>query len=87
MAQFEADLASERTKEAHKAARAAGRCWGRKSIFHDPATVRVAQALLRDNGVSGAETARRLGVHPATLRRWFPGGDPVAFRGRNGGKA
>ena len=87
MAQFELDLNRERTKEAYKSARAAGRRWGRKSIFHDPATVQVAKALLRDNGVSGAEAARRLGVHPATLRRWFPGGDPDAFKGRNGGKA
>ena len=87
MAQFQADLASERTKEAHKAAKAVGNRWGRPSVFHDPATVQVAQALLRDDGVSSAEAARRLGVHSSTLRRWFPGSDPDAFRGRNGGKA
>ena len=85
MAQFEADLARERTKEAHKAARAVGKPWGRPSIFHDARNVRVAQALLRDKSVSRAEAARRLGIATSTLLRWFPGGDPTAFRGRNGG--
>ncbi len=82
MAEFEADLARERTREAHKAARAAGKRWGRPSVFHDRKTVQVAQALLRDPTVSRAEVARRVGCAPATLRRWFPRGDPAAFSGR-----
>jgi DNA invertase Pin-like site-specific DNA recombinase len=87
LAQFESDVNSERTKESHKAAKANGRRWGRKSIFHDPATVRAAKALLRDPSLSRVEVARELGVATSTLRRWFPGGDPGAFPGkRNGGK-
>ena len=79
---------SERTKESHRAAKANGRRWGRKSIFHDPANVRTAKALLRDPSLSRVEMAASLGVTPSTLRRWFPGGDPDAFPGvRNGGKA
>jgi DNA invertase Pin-like site-specific DNA recombinase len=81
MAQFEVDLNRERTREAYQVARAAGRPWGRPSIFHDLRNVRVAQALLRDKSVSRAEAARRLGTTKTTLRRWFPGYDPDAFRG------
>ena len=86
LAQFEADVNGERTREAHKTAKAAGRCWGRRSVFHDPANARVANVLLRDPSVSRTEAARRLGVTTATLRRWFPGGDPDAFPGKNGSK-
>ena len=86
MAQFESDLNRERTREAHQAARASGKRWGRPSIFHNPANVRVAKALLRDRGVSRDEAARRLGITKMTLRRWFPGYDPDSFRGRNGGE-
>ena len=41
LAQFETYVNDERTKESPKAAKAAGHRWGRKSIFHDPSTVRV----------------------------------------------
>ena len=85
MAQFEVDLNRERTREAYQAARATGRRWGRPSIFHDSRNVRVAKALLRDKSVSRAEAARRLGTTTITLRRWFPGYDPDAFVGGNGG--
>ena len=84
VAQFEADLNSERTRLAYKASRGTGKRWGRPSVFHDPATVTIAKALLRDTSVSRAEAACRLGVSKTTLRRWFPGYDPEAFRGRNG---
>ena len=47
MARLESDLNRERTHEAYQAARAAGKRWGRPSVFHDPANVRVAKALLR----------------------------------------
>ena len=86
MARLESDLNRERTREAYQAARAGGKRWGRPSIFHDPANVRVAKALLRDSSVSRDEAARQLGITKMTLRRWFPGYDPDAFRGRNGGK-
>ena len=39
MAQFEADLNSERTREAYPAKRDAGVRWGRPSPFHDPENV------------------------------------------------
>ena len=70
---FGADVNSERSREAYKAAKARRRPWGRRSIFHDPATVRAAKALLRDPDVSKREAARQLGVSAAMLRRWFPG--------------
>ena len=85
LAQFDSDGNSERTKESYKNATANSRRWRRKSIFHDSATVRVAQALLRDPPLSRVEVARRLGVATSTLRRWLPGGDPDAFpEARNG---
>lgn len=45
LAQFESDVNSERTREAHKAAKANGRRRERKSTFHDPAYVRAVRAL------------------------------------------
>ena len=59
----------------------------RPSVFHDSATVPVAQALLRDNSVSRVEAARRLVTRKTTLRRWFPRYEPDEFWGRNGGRA
>ena len=85
MAQFEVDLDRERTVEARRAARAAGRRLGRPSAFHDETNVRAAQALLADPGISKAEVARRFQVSRNTLYRWFPGGMPGAFIGYGGG--
>ena len=85
IAQFESDLNRERTVLAHRSAKANGKPWGRPSVFHDPATVRTAKALLRDPAVSRAEAARRLGVSKLTLRRWFPGYKPEAFTGKRHG--
>ena len=83
MAQFEADLNSERTREAYQAKRAAGVRWGRPSVFHDPENVRVAQAMLRDPALSRTEIARHFGVGRNVLYGWFPKGDPDAYDGRN----
>lgn len=80
---------SERTRLVYRASRGIGKRWGRPCLFHDPGAVRAAKALLSDPGVSSAKAAGRLGVSKTTLRRWFPGYDPDAFRGNgngNGGK-
>ena len=81
MADFIADLNRERVKESYRAAKAAGRRWGRPSPFHDPANVRVAKAMLADRSISRAEIARRFGVSRNVLYHWFPGGDPDAYTG------
>ena len=81
MAEFEADLNRERVEESYRAAKAAGRRWGRPSPFHNPENVRVAKAMLADRSISRAEVARRFGVSRNVLYRWFPGGDPDAYTG------
>ncbi|MDE0626283.1 MAG: recombinase family protein [Bryobacterales bacterium] len=88
MAQFEADLNSERTREAYRIKRAAGVRWGRRSPFHDPENVRMAQALLRDPALTVTAVAKRFGTSRNVIYAWFPGGDPDAYNGtcnrRNG---
>lgn len=81
LAQFEADLNSERTKEAYRAKRADGARWGRHSPFHDPQNVRMAQALLRDPALTVTAVAKRFGTSRNVIYAWFPGGDPDAFDG------
>ena len=81
MAEFKADLNRERMEESYRAAKAAGRRWGRPSLFHDPENVRVAKAMLADRSISRAEVARRFGVSRNVLYHWFPGGDPSAYTG------
>ena len=83
LAQFEADLNSERTREAYLAKRAAGVHWGRRSVFHDPKNVRAAQALLRDPSLTKTEIAKHFGVGRNVLYAWFPQGDPDAYDGTN----
>jgi len=88
MAQFEADLNSERTREAYRIKRAAGVRWGRRSPFHDPENVRMAQALLRDPALTVTAVAKRFGTSRNVIYAWFPAGDPDAYNGtcnrRNG---
>ena len=79
MAEFEADLNRERTAESCKAA---GRRWGRRSVFHDPENVRIAQAMLADRKIPRKEIAKRFGVDSNVLYHWFPGGDPDAYDGK-----
>ena len=81
LAQFERDLNSERTKESYRAKKAKGVRWGRRSVFHDPESVRAAQALLAAGTLTKPEIAARVGVSVSTLYAWFPGGDPNAFDG------
>ena len=79
LAEFEADLNRERTQESYRAAKAAGKTWGRPSPFRDPENVRAAQALLADPSITKREVARRFGVSITTIYRWFPRGDPEAY--------
>ena len=75
MAEFEADLNRERTGESYKAA-------GRRSVFHDPENVRIAQAMLADRKIPRKAIAKRFGVDRNVLYHWFPGGDPDAYDGK-----
>ena len=79
-AQMERRLISERTSAGIAAARRNKRHWGRTSKFHDPETVKTVQALLREGSLSKAAIARRIGVHPCTFYRWFPGGEADSFQ-------
>ena len=82
MAEFEADLNRERTRAGVRAARAAGWRWGRPSPFHDAENVRLAKAMLADPAISVAEVGGRFGVGRNVIYRWFPGGNPDAFDGK-----
>ena len=84
LARLEADLRGERARESCLARRAAGRAWGRRPAFRDPARVSAARALLADPAIRRSDVARRLGVARSTLYSWFPGGNADAFTGRPG---
>ena len=86
-AQMERRLISERTRAGIDAARRNNRPWGKKSRFHDPNTVKLVQSLLREGSLSKADIARRVGVHPCTLYRWFPGGEPDNFQPGKSGRS
>lgn len=73
LAEFERAVIRERTREGLFAARRQGRVGGRKPSLA-PRDLKAAQALLRDPSISFTETARRVGVSPATLYRYLPGG-------------
>lgn len=78
LAEFERNLISERTKLAAARRREKKQKWGRPSSFHDPERVKLAQRLLRSD-LPKTEVARRLGMSPVALYRWFPKGDPDRF--------
>lgn len=73
LAQFERAIIRERTKAGLDAARARGRKGGRRPKLSKD-DLRDAKALLRDPEISVAEVAQRVGVSPATLYRYLPGG-------------
>ena len=79
-AQMERQLFSERTQAGIKIARRTNPNWGKRSKFHDPETVKLVQTLLREGSMTKAAIARKIGIHPCTLYRWFPGGDPDNFQ-------
>ncbi len=80
VAQMERQLNSERTRAGIRKVRSKGRYWGRVSKFHNPDNVELVRSLLRDGRLTKAKIARQIGVHPATIYRWFPGGDGEKFQ-------
>ena len=79
LAEFERELTSERTKLVALRRKGKNERWGRPSIFHNPATVRIAKTLLRNPNLTKAEVDQELGIQVACLYKWFPGGDPNRF--------
>ena len=79
-AQMERQLNSERTRAGIAKVRKNNRRWGKPSKFHNPDNVELVRSLLRDGRLSKAKIARQIGVNPATIYRWFPGGEADNFR-------
>jgi DNA invertase Pin-like site-specific DNA recombinase len=73
LAEFERNLARERTRAGLLAARRRGKKPGRKKRFTDT-QVKAARAMLKAGELTVAEVAGELKVSPATLYRYFPGG-------------
>lgn len=73
LAEFERGLIRERTMAGLAAAKARGRVGGRPKALSDKDKT-AARALLADGEITIAEVAQRVGVSPATLYRYFPGG-------------
>lgn len=68
MAEFERDLARERSQAALAAARARGRMGGRPRLL-DAKAMRQARAMLKDESISRPDIALTLGVSTPTLYR------------------
>src|SRR5690606_3750519 len=73
LAEFERAIIRERTRAGLEAAHARGRKGGRRPKM-SKSDIRDARALLRDPEIGVAEVAHRIGVSPATLYRYLPGG-------------
>ena len=73
LGEFERNLIRERTKAGLDAAKARGKVGGRPRSLID-ADLIAAKALLGSEDLSVVEVAKRVGVSPATLYRYFPGG-------------
>ena len=71
LAQFEADVLRERTREGLNAARARGRCGGRPKT--NPKAVQKAVALYRTKQYSTAEIQNLTGISRSTLYRSIKG--------------
>jgi DNA invertase Pin-like site-specific DNA recombinase len=71
--EFEAETIRERTRAGLEAARARGRRGGRPPAL-SPRDLTTARAMLRDPELTVEEVARQVGVSPATLYRYLPGG-------------
>ena len=78
--QMERQILSERSRAGIASHRKNGNRWGKPSKFHNPDNVELARSLLREGTLSKAKIARRIGVHPVTLYRWFPGGEADNFQ-------
>lgn len=79
LAEFERSMIRERTVAGLAAARANGRVGGRPRALSEE-DVRAASALLSNPSITVAEAAKRLGIAPATLYRYLPGGRSAAFQ-------
>ena len=73
LGEFGRNLIRERTKAGLDAARARGKVGGRPRSLTD-ADLIAAKALVGSEDLSVVEVAKRVGVSPATLYRYFPGG-------------
>lgn len=73
LAEFERGLIRERTHAGLARARVRGRVGGRPRALK-AGDLQAVKALLSDPAISVAEAAKRVGVSPATLYRYFPGG-------------
>ncbi|MBB5704616.1 DNA invertase Pin-like site-specific DNA recombinase [Ochrobactrum daejeonense] len=71
LAEFERSLIRERTTAGLAAARARGKIGGRPKAMNDN-DITVAKALLKDEGITVVEIAKRLGVSLSTLYRHLP---------------
>ena len=69
LAEFERELARERTMAGLRAARARGRTGGRPRALPDE-EIPLAQALMRDPDVSTRQICERLEISKATLYRY-----------------
>lgn len=73
LAEFERGLIRERTMAGLASAKARGRVGGRPKALTEKDRA-AARALLADGDITIAEVAQRVGVSPATLYCYFPGG-------------
>ncbi len=73
LGEFERSLIRERTRAGLEAARKRGKVGGRPRALSD-GDLKAARAMLASDDMSVEEVARRVGVSPATLYRYLPGG-------------
>ncbi|HYD86248.1 MAG TPA: recombinase family protein [Vitreimonas sp.] len=76
LAEFERGIIRERTRAGLENARRLGRKGGRPRSM-SPDDVAAARALLNSPDITVEAVAERMGVSPATLYRYFPGGRSV----------
>lgn len=81
LAEFERGVIRERTRAGLDAARARGKVGGRPRGLSE-ADKAVAHTLLGDPAITVGEVAKRMGVSPATLYRYFPGGRAGVLEGQ-----
>lgn len=73
VAEFDRELALERSGKGLAVAKALGRRGGRKPAM-GPSEISRAKSLLMDVNVTVEEVAKQMGVQPSTLYRHIPGG-------------
>ncbi|MGB3810400.1 MAG: recombinase family protein [Parvibaculum sp.] len=73
IAEFDRELAREKSSKGLAAAKALGRRGGRKPAM-GPTDISRAKRLLMDTNVTVEEVAKQMGVQPSTLYRHIPGG-------------